>query len=193
MRAGGLTRFLAAWGALSAISGGQVAVSVKPIAGIAVKRVFGRRQDVTFATVALCNDYPANVTVPRERIMMGAPQVSDLPGHLAEDVVFRGVDADARSVIGANGDSLLGFAATGLSIGGWAAGSRGAGYAGLGITAIQLILQLVRKSAPNARPYASDLLPAAVPLGAGACSTYGLVAAGTVNPTAFSISLPQRP
>ncbi len=152
---------------------GSISVVLKHVGSMTLKRVLGDGRSADLWTVGVCNETAGKVVAPRVRIM-GAFAVTDLPNDLAEDVVGRQTSANPKSVIGDNGDTILGLGASGLALGGIASGTAAASYAGVGMAGLQLVFRILAKQAPSATPYFSKLLPDVVGLDPGACGQWYL-------------------
>lgn len=147
-----------------------VHVWVKPISLVTTKKVIGEGRTAGVWTVDVCQDTNLKLSADRARILSGAMAVHVIPNRLAEDAIGRQGNADPKSILGTYGDEAIGLASDGGIIGGLAAGSSGALYVGAGLKAAQLIFRILKKAAPDASPYYSDLLPAQVAIPALGCS-----------------------
>lgn len=160
----------------AALACGQATVLFTPQSMVSIKSITGSKTMVGEWTVAVCSDSPAVQTIPRERILMGAPSIRVMPTHQAEDVLGRGAANDPKSIIGNNGDTVLALTSTGLSVAGLATDVPNMQWVGLGITGLRLVFQVLKARAPDPRPYFSDQLPAEIRLQPARCATFLLFA-----------------
>ncbi len=129
----------------------------KPLSLKNTQAVFGKSRNLGIWNVGVCADTP--VAISRVRVMMAAPQLTDIPNALAQDELQRQAGSDPRSLIGNNGDTFLtlgGAAATAIGV---AKNTSTASYVGLGFFAMQIVFQLLKHAAPNPAPYLQNLLP----------------------------------
>lgn len=166
---------------------GQVRAIMKPISLAATTPIFGKGRDVGFWQLEACNDASSAVIIPRARFMMEFPAVHDIPGAQVADQLSRKAASDPRSLIGANGDAALSWVSSGLSVIGLTTRAKTAGKVGIGLSLLQLLLGVIKKSEPNPTPYLTSLLPDTISLAAGACGSYYVAAsltkgAATVGP-----------
>jgi hypothetical protein len=145
-------------------------VTLKPESLAASASIFGKGKDVGKWSVGVCNENDSSATIGRTRILNAAPGVHEIVGHEAEDLILRKAAADPRSKKAVIGRGLFAIAGPAVTIRGIKIKSGSMTYVGLGLSAVELLLSLMEKAAPNPTPYISDMLPAKVTLGPGQCS-----------------------
>jgi hypothetical protein len=176
-----------------ATSGQQtITLVLKQVSTVTTRMILGQGKAAALWSVGVCNDTAVNQVIPRIRLMAAVPNVPDIPNALAEDAIGRQAAAAPASILGANGDTLISFASSGLMIGGIATSTSSSTWAGVGLSAASFALKLFAKSAPNPSVYFSQLLPDNVALAPLACSPYYLFTSVTRGgPTSIVVRLAQ--
>lgn len=161
--------------------------------GRTTRAVLGKGAQAYLWRASLCAGAEA-VQTPQELLLIAdsvlASGVEFLPNDLATAVMVRQAAKDPRSVIGSNGDAVLGLISSATTAAGIVAKSPNATYAGLGMTAIGLVLKMVAQQKPDAAPYLARLLPKTIALPPNGCDSWYLVASPTPNLKPIKISIP---
>ncbi len=138
-------------------------------ARVAVVDVALKQQDERTWSVTILNESALQVVIPRARILIRAPSVS----QLIRTQVSEQQSNSAWAVLSRTGQELTTLAPAGLSAAGIATGRQSLGWYGLGLTGA---MYLVQRAQARATPV-SDELPELIPLAAGGGAEYRLHAA----------------
>lgn len=133
--------------------------------------VFGANSKIQIWEINLCSTQPVVVVLPRQRIMLAAPVIQEIPNQLADDLITRQAYADKRTVVARWFPLAMTIGGAYFTAYGIAKDDRiktAAGYAG-GV--VGLLSQVLTTRAPNPQPYLTDLMPAFVTLQPIQCAT----------------------
>ena len=140
-------------------------------------------------TASLCNDDPVQREFQRERVTNEAPAIPFEPHPLAADLYTRAASRDVRSLVGSQGDTLLGMSGGITGAVGWAKGSKVMAGVAVGIDLTRFVFRILAKDAPNPGPYIAMLMPEKVILPAGQCGTWALVSGLFHDPQPLHITI----
>lgn len=174
--------------ALSLPAVGQVTGLLQPDMRATTAPALGKGK-VGWWQLDLCNDDLTARRIQRQRITREAPGVTFLRNPIAQDLSLRAANRDVRSLIGSNGDKLLGLGAGIATAYGVAAKSSRAGWIGVGMDGFRFVFQLVAKDAPNPTSYYAGLLPDEVTIQPGECGSWYLVSGLMKKPEAVKITV----
>jgi hypothetical protein len=144
----------------------QIQITLTPQPALATKKVLGGAKTIFPWSVDVCVPPGTSQTriVSRAQIVTGQTRVKFLRKSLANDVLTRQVNSNPHSIIGTQGDAILGFAGEGLALGGVASTASPVTWAGLGLMAVKFAFGLFAKSAPDASRYIEEQLPDSISL-----------------------------
>ncbi len=127
-----------------------------------VRAVAGKGKGISAWAVEICNDLPADTTIPRERILMAAPAIHELSGALAQDVLTRRSAEDPHNVFLRILDGALPIVTTGATTYGLVKKQDAVTYSGLSLAAIMLIRAEIARVGGKGRKKMSGAEPGAV-------------------------------
>ena len=146
---------------------GQIRATYEPLAESETKRATGVK------TLTLWN-----VTVESTLSTINRGDVerltafTELRPSMAEDLIRKSSGANGLTLLGKGWDGGAGFVATGLTIGGYAAGSKETIIAGGAVAVVTMFRNLLKGQAPDGTQYLPEFMPDVMTCKAGYCGNF---------------------